>query len=219
MKRIENREYIINYKETQFNKVEFIIEGELKNKSTGEWFVDISDDIVEKNMPKEDIECKPQLFRIALKILKDFDNNNKNNDFNFAEYMKIGMWVYKNIRYDYNYIGKKLSSIEIYNMKVGVCCHFTKLTNALLYSLGYKVIFVSGYTCKNNKEFNTDTGHAWSLIKLDNKWYPFDSTWGIFSGKLPISHIFKNFFGKYIRYYGTDHIQFDKQNMIGKYIV
>ena len=88
----------------------------------------------------------------------------------------------------------------------------------MLYSLGYKVIYVSGYACKNNKEFNTDSGHAWSLINLDNKWYPFDSTWGIFSGKLPISHIFGTFFNKSRKTHGSDDIQFDRQNMIGKFI-
>ena len=216
----ENREYIIKYKNTNYNKGEFIIQGELQNKCSGEWFVDLSDDIIEKKMPKDDIICKPQLYKIATEIIKDFDKTNKNNDFKFLDYMKIGMWVHKNIKYDYNYTGRtEFSAVDIYKMKVGVCHHFTKLSNALLYSLGYKVLYVSGYTCKNNKEFNTDSGHAWSLIKLGNKWYPFDSTWGLFSGKLPISHIFGTFFNKSRRTHGSDIIRFDNQSMIGKYIV
>ena len=48
-------------------------------------------------MPKEDVLCKPQLNQIARKIIADFDKNNKNNDFIFLDYMKIGMWVYNNI--------------------------------------------------------------------------------------------------------------------------
>ena len=158
--------------------------------------------------------------KIAKKIIEDFDKNNKNKDFQFLDYMKIGMWVYNNIEYNYNFVGKtEYSAIDIYNMRMGVCHHFTKLSNALLYSLGYKVIYASGYTCKNNKEFNTDSGHAWSLINLDNKWYPFDSTWGIFSGKLPITHIFGTFFNKTRRTHGSDIIHFDNQNMMGKFIV
>ena len=215
----ENREYIIRYRNINSRNAEFIIQGELQNKSKGEWLVDLSNDEIERRMPKEDVLCKPQLKVIAKKIIEDFDKNNKNKDFQFLDYMKIGMWVYNNIEYNYNFVGKtEYSAIDIYNMRMGVCHHFTKLSNALLYSLGYKVIYVSGYACKNNKEFNTDSGHAWSLINLNNKWYPFDSTWGIFSGKLPISHIFGTFFNKTRRTNGTDVIHFDSQNMMGKYI-
>ena len=48
----ENREYIIKYKNTKYNKGEFIIQGELQNKCSGEWFVDLSDDIIEKKCLK-----------------------------------------------------------------------------------------------------------------------------------------------------------------------
>lgn len=121
----------------------------MQNKCKGEWLVDLSNEEIEKQIPKEDILCKPQLKQIAKKIIEDFDKNNKDNDFKFLDYMKIGIWVYKNIKYDYNYIGKtEMSSIDIYNIKRGVCHHFTKLSNALLYSLGYKVLYISGYVCK-----------------------------------------------------------------------
>ena len=215
----EKREYIIKFRNTNSKNGEFIIQGELQNKSYGEWLVDLSNDEIERKMPKEDVLCKPQLNKIARKIIEDFDRENKNKDFKFLDYMKIGMWVHNNIEYNYNYVGKTdYSAIDIYNMRLGVCHHFTRLSNALLYSLGYKVIYASGYTCKNNKEFNTDSGHAWSLINIDNKWYPFDSTWGIFSGKLPISHIFGTFFDKSRKTHGSDNIEFDRQNMMGKFI-
>ena len=48
----ENREYIIKYKNTNYNKGEFIIQGELQNKCSGECFVDLSDDIIEKKCLK-----------------------------------------------------------------------------------------------------------------------------------------------------------------------
>ena len=41
--------------------------------------------------------------------------------------------------------------------------------------------------------FSKNDEHAWSLIKIDGKWLPFDATWGIFSGKLPVTHVFKKF--------------------------
>ena len=215
----EKRQYIIRYINTNYKNCEFIIEGVLQNKSKGEWLVDLSNDEIEKRIPEEDKLCKPQLNNIAKKIISDFDKNNKNTNFKFVDFMKIGIWVHQNIKYNYKYIGKtELSAIDIYNKREGVCHHFTKLCNALLYSLGYKVLYISGYACKNSKEFNTDSGHAWSLIQLNNKWYPFDSTWGIFSGKLPISHIFGTFSSKSRNTYGSDIIHFDRQNMEGKYI-
>ena len=127
--------------------------------------------------------------------------------------------VKKNIRYDLSYVGKiEYSAIDIYNNRVGVCHHFTKLSNALLYSLGYKVIYCTGYTCQQNKIFKTTTGHAWSLIKIGDKWFPFDSTWGIFTGKLPVGHIFATFYSKVRRLVSTDQAKFDRQEVEGKYI-
>ena len=77
-------------------------------------------------------------------------------------------------------------------MKTGVCYHYTRLSNALLYALGYKVLHVSGYCSDVDNEFGIGNLHAFSLIKLkDNKWYPFDSTWGVFTGKLHVGHVFR----------------------------
>ena len=103
----------------------------------------------------------------------------------------------RNIKYDENYIEKKpITGLEIYKKKKGVCKQFTILFNALLYSLGYKCIYVSGFAFKENDKFNKNDAHAWSLVRVNGKWLPFDSTWGIFSGKLPVCHIFEDYFLK-----------------------
>jgi len=149
------------------------------------------------------------LENFARKIIKEFDENNKNSDFEFLDFMKIALWVHKNIKYDLNYVGRDdLTAIDIYNLKVGVCSHFTRLSNALLYSLGYKVLYVHGFVMENIEEI-TNIGHAWSIIKINNKWYPFDSTWGIISGKLPISHIFSNYFNKPVQLRSRDPIKLE----------
>ena len=215
----ENRQYVIKYRNVHNNIGEFTIEGQLENKSSGEWEVDLTDDEIERKIPEEDKLCKPQLRIIATKIIEEFDKKNKNSEFEFLDYMKIALWVKKNITYDLNYAGRhEMTAIDIYNQRIGVCHHFTKLSNALLYSLGYKVIYIVGYACTNSKEFNTDSGHAWSLIKVNNKWYPFDSTWGIVSGKLPITHIFSCFFNKQWKMTGIDYAQFERSNARGKFI-
>ena len=108
--------------------------------------------------------------------------------------------------------------MDIYNKREGVCHHFTKLANTLLYSIGYKVIYTSGYACKNYSEFDKSTGHAWSLILIKDKWYPFDSTWGIFSGKLSVCHVFREFFEKGRRIKGLDKVDFGKNIVKLKYL-
>ena len=106
--------------------------------------------------------------------------------------MKIGEWVYKNIKYNLSYSGRhKLTALDIYNKRAGVCHHYARLSNALLYSLGYPVAYILGYIVRDNI-FEWETCHAWSIIKLGNKWDPFDSCWGLFKGKVPITHIFSN---------------------------
>ena len=216
----ESRQYTIEFFNTKFKEGEFSIGGILKNKCKGEWEIDLTNEEIENLMPQEDRLCKEQLKYIAKNIINEFDKKNKNNDFIFHDYMKIGFWVKENIKYDLNYSGEiQYSAIDIYNIKKGVCHHFTKLSNALLYSLGYQVLYASGYVCKGNNSFKTSTGHAWSLIKLNNnKWYPFDSTWGILTGKLPISHIFSSFTGKHIYLRGIDHATINKSEMEGAFI-
>ena len=215
----QGRRYVVHFFNTQSTQVVFNIEGIFKNKCKGEWEVDLTDEEIEDLMPQEDRICKEQLRIIAKNIINEFDKKNKNNDFEFHDYMKIGLWVYKNIKYDINYKGKsEYSAIDIYNMKKGVCHHFTKLSNALLYSLGYQVLYVTGYAIKNSINFKMNDFHAWSLIKINNKWYPFDSTWGILTGKLPVGHIFSSFFKGSIHYQGTDSVNFKGYEINGTFI-
>ena len=103
-------------------------------------------------------------------------------------------------------------------MRVGVCHHFTKLYNALMYSWGYQCIYVSGYAIKDNDSFNEDDGHAWSLIKVNDKWLPFDATWGIFSGKLPVSHVFESYFFGSMKTSGIDDIKIEDKKITGNFM-
>ena len=216
----ERREYIVKYIDTQFKEIEFVIEGELQNRCKGDWFIDLSDEEIEKRMPPEDIKHKEKFKEIAKKIIEDFDKENKDNDFEFLDYMKIALWVHKNIKYDSEYIEPEdYSALDTYNARTGVCRHMTRLSNVLLYSLGYQVLYMSGYVCKSKLEFNDESRHAWSVIKIENKWYPFDSTWEIILGKLPVTHIFGKYFNIYPSgYSSTDGLKDYKGCVEGKYI-
>ena len=97
--------------------------------------------------------------------------------------------------------------------------HFTQLSNALLYSLGYKVLYITGFSCKNDSTFNLSSSHAYSLIKLkNNKWYPSDSTWGVLTGKIHVGHVFKLFDNINDRSKGSDLIRFESDQVEGKFI-
>ena len=125
----------------------------------------------------------------------------------------------KNVTYDLRYTGRnEMEATEILKKKIGVCHHFTKLFNALMYSLGYKVIYVSGYALDKKDFYDKADAHAWSLIKIDGKWLPFDATWGIFSGKLPVCHVFQNYFPGTTRVVGTDTIEFGVSREEGEFI-
>ena len=133
--------------------------------------------------------------------------------------MKIVTWVKNNIKYDYNLVLKKHSALQIYNMKTGVCYHYTRLSNALLYALGYKVLHVSGYCSDDDNEFGIGNLHAFSLIKLkDNKWYPFDSTWGVFTGKLHVGHVFRMIGNKNFNWRSLNYMKSYEKEIIGKLI-
>ena len=216
----ENRIYEIKYKNSGYGTGDFIVKGQIKNRCKGEWDVDLSDDIIEKNFPAQDKKDKAILEKIARKIIQDFDRDNKDTMFNFMDFTKIGKWVHTNIKYDLNYSGRtEMSAMDIYNKRVGVCHHMTRLANALLYSIGYKVIYINGFACESSAEFDQNSGHAWSLIQINGKWYPFDATWDILSGKLPVCHVFQGFFGRSTQVIGTDAAVFGRNNVeYGKFI-
>ena len=215
----KNKQYIIKFINIKSKVAEIIIKGKLKNKCKGGWNINLTDKEVEKLMPEEDVKNKNKLKQIAQKIIDDFDKNNKNNDFEFLDYMKIVTWVKNNIKYDYNLVLKKHSALQIYNMKTGVCYHYTRLSNALLYALGYKVLHVSGYCSDDDNEFGIGNLHAFSLIKLkDNKWYPFDSTWGVFTGKLHVGHVFRMIGNKNFNWRSLNYMKSYEKEIIGKLI-
>ena len=188
----EKRQFIAEYKNK--NKFDFNLNMKLENNSRG-LDIDLTDEEVLAHMPKEDIRDQDQLKIIAKKIIEDFDKEHKNSEFEYHDFMKIGSWVYKNIKYNLAYSGKqKISALNIYKNRAGVCHHLTRLSNALLYSIGYKVAYISGYAMYDNETtFSNKKAHAWSIIKIGNKWYSFDSTWNLLKGKVPISHVFSNF--------------------------
>ena len=215
----DKKEYEIKFINTNNNYGEFKIKGELLNKCKGEWDCNLTNEQIEAGIPDDYKYNKEKFKEISLKIIEDYDKEHKNDIIKVTDLVKIGKWVNSNIKYDINYIGKnEIPAIEIYNNKVGVCHHFTQLYNALIYSLGYQCIYVSGFAVDKGDQFGSKDGHAWSLIKVNNRWLPFDSTWGIFSGKLPVCHIFESYFSLGASTSGSDDIRIFDAEIKGNFL-
>ena len=121
------------------------------------------------------------------------------------DYIKLGEWLYKNIKYNASRIYDVPSGLnatennrqylsQIILKKEGKCHDFTKIYNALLASIGIKAVYLSGYVFY---EYDYDApnhilegGHAWTLAKINNKWIPLDATWNYFEGVFPQNHLF-----------------------------
>ena len=215
----KNGKYIIKFIDTNSYYGEFNLEGKLTNRCKGEWKCDLTKEQIEKEYPDDFKYNKEGFKKIALDIIKNYDIKHSKDPIKVTDLVKIGEWVKDNIKYDLSYEGKnEISATEVYNIGAGVCHHFTKLYNALLYSLGYECIYVSGFAIKKNDCFNDSDRHAWSLIKVNDKWLPFDATWGIFSGKLPVCHIFEHYFIGGKNTSGFDSIKFKDTKVKGTFI-
>lgn len=104
-------------------------------------------------------------------------------------YIEIAKWVHNYIKYDERYVEKnKMTAEDILKEGKGVCFHYSVLYDALLKSYGIPSIIVSGISY--NQEIDDFEMHSWNLVFANGEWLSMDPTWGIYSGKLPISHIF-----------------------------
>ena len=119
----------------------------------------------------------------------------------YPNYYKIGQFVHSHITYDLKYFGKDYTPKEIYNLKKGVCEHYTILYNEMLNAIGIKTLYLTGWAFQNDETSgNKDTiGHAWTAALINGKWMELDATWGLFEG-VPAGHILKGFFKGTINY-------------------
>ena len=210
----------VDYINTNSQLGEFIMKGELVNRCKGEWKIKLTDEEIDNLVPPDYKTNKEEFKRISLDIIKKYDLEHKDDIIGVQDATKIGKWVNKNIIFDMEYKGMNdKTATEIYAERKGVCHHITKLFNALMYSLGYQVIYILGYTIDTVKSFSIQDSHAWSLIKIKGKWLPFDATNGIFSGKLPVTYVFKQIGDKSIEPIQCfDKVEFEQIEVTGNFI-
>ena len=218
---IDKKQKIFNIQYINTNSPigEFIINGELINRCKGDWIINLTNEEIDSLIPDEFKKYKNNFKIISNSIIKSYDKEHKNDLITVPAVTKIGKWIKKNIKYDITYVGlNDIGALETYNNRRGVCHHMTKLLNALMYSLGYQVLYVLGFAMDKKNKFGIEDAHAWSLIKIEGKWLPFDATWGIFSGKLPVTHIFKQTDCKGIKTLSYDKVKIEQIKVVGSII-
>lgn len=131
-----------------------------------------------------DIDLKTSSF--LSEVLSEIKNQpNPDRD---PEHVRIAKWVHNYLEYDESYIGREMTVRQILKEKRGVCSQYALLYEQLLRTAGIPATAISGITyATDKKEFQA---HSWVLLYYNGEWIPIDPTWGIYSGKLPISHIF-----------------------------
>ena len=197
----------------------FSIKIEFTNQCKGEWKCEFKDNEIDEKIPIYFKQNKKLFLEKANNIIKEYNEEHKNDLVEVTDIVKIGKWVKHNIKYDSNYLKRyEMTAIETLENKFGASHHITLLYNALLYSLGYKCIYVSGFSVNKTNFYNDNDSHSWSLIKINNKWLPFDATCGIFTGKLPVSHVFLSYFMKKANKNGSDNVEIREAQFHGKFI-
>ena len=135
--------------------------------------------------PNNFLEIDEKLARELYNTIYGIQSNNTKQQ---PLYITLAEWVHNYIEYDDTYVGKQLTSLEILKEGKGVCSHYAKLYNDLLRSSGIPSILVFGVSY--DKEKKSFEEHAWNLVYTNGEWISIDPTWGLYSGKLPVSHIF-----------------------------
>lgn len=108
-------------------------------------------------------------------------------------HISLARWVNSYIEYDDSFFGKDMDSREILSTARGVCMHYAVLYNDLLRAAGIPSVIVLGLSYNVEREIFEN--HAWNLVFANGEWVSIDPTWGLYSGRVPISHIFFNYYG------------------------
>ena len=219
-KLIEKNEITKKYEAKFINLKEHFAElsftWKFSNKYKTEWKCDLTDQEVEEKIPKDFKENKEKFKAKAEEIIRNYNLNHKDDPIQVIDAAKIGKWIKDNIQYDDKYKKRyEINASEILQKKIGANFHFTQLFNALMYSLGYKCIFVFGYNIEKNCFCDEKNGHSWSLIKINDKWIPFDATCGFLTSKLPITHVFCSYYMEMAKNEGSENVMISEAKVHG----
>ena len=127
----------------------------------------------------------PTRTQTSFQNLKDTLKSKTSNLSPIEKSYVIFRWICDNIAYDADsfFAGRDVDCTPegVYNSGISVCSGYSRLYKDFATYLGLEVECVSCYAKGVGYEPGqrlTKTDHEYNVIKLDNKWYPIDSTWG-----------------------------------------
>ena len=182
-------------KETKQKQKEIKTNNEKKEQENKE---NIAKNNQEKNIPSQQNQstfnkekCKsiandlPKRTQTNLQALKDLIKS-KTNDLSQKEKCYIiFLWICENISYDADsfFAGRKVDVTPegVFKNGLTVCSGYARLYKDIATYINLEVECVNCYSKGVGYEpgkILTKTDHEYNVIKLDNKWYPIDSTWG-----------------------------------------
>ncbi len=125
-------------------------------------------------------------------------------------------WVATNIRYDAAHLHWVVLNEDheervtwAMERKKGVCENFAAIFTDICLKSGLRAFFVEGYTRTNGSMDRS--GHAWSAVSIDNKWYLYDPTWdaGFNSNGIFVNRTASNYFQVAPATFIETHMPFD----------
>ncbi len=91
---------------------------------------------------------------------------------------------YDKVKYVYDYIASKttydltvIDNQNMYNVLVnhhGVCAGYAKSFQYIMNKIGINTLYITGKIIKNEQ---SNPGHAWNMVEINNQYYHIDATW------------------------------------------
>lgn len=139
-------------------------------------------------------EMQNRLLNVADNILKTVIKSSMND---YEKELALHDYLIKNIVYDYDSLSLQNPPSEIYSAygalinKKSVCSGYANAMKMLLDKCDIECLIVTGDSKIPYKDLSV--GHAWNIVKINNKFYHLDVTWDAPIGKLP-DELFHHYF-------------------------
>lgn len=122
------------------------------------------------------------------------------------------VWVATHISYDEMLGSDKQNPATVFKNRKAVCSGYARLLMSLCEQSGIPAKYVAGYG-KDLDDSTSIQNHAWNIIRIDGKWYPFDVTWAanVLADDVdsPLSSAFEEWFMPRVEQFRLTHLPFD----------
>ena len=138
-----------------------------------------------KELCKSIANSLPERPQTTLQSLKDTMKSQTNNLSDFEKSYILFLWICDNIAYDTKsfFAGTDVdcSPEGVFQNGSSVCSGYSRLFNDIGSYIGLDienvVCYAKGVGYEPGQIMN-ETNHEYNVVKINNKWYPIDSTWG-----------------------------------------